>query len=317
MIVIHTTPVFKYKNSIMHLCDGSFSFNDKISSCFKALIRNSSSAEQKPEHVFPDCTNNHLWNNNFSVALLVRSDNRFFSRLVKKLYEACLSSTELAYDIMLFINATYSYIMNTFSAEDIVRTIPDFSDENAHDWIKFGHYKKIVNINDTPYEFQLQRIYSKSLHKTHAVFPLGIIPFMRENLFDILLYLHQIFHGDSSLEDFHGRLRALLEYLYATPKINKMSDNLLSNLICSFIADHFKDFYQNSFMTVTKGLTKDCVKNSFLRDDVACPLPTWEKCESALTVLNFFVKKRETAKKQEKYQGGGIKHVKYHKEGGY
>ena len=76
-----------------------------------------------------------------------------------------------------------------------------------------------------------------------------------------------------------------------------MSDNFLSNLICSFIADHFKDFYQNSFMTVTKGLTKDCVKNSFLRDDVACPLPTWEKCESALTVLNFFVKKRETAKK--------------------
>lgn len=266
-------------------------------SIFKKFIVNSESQSQKNEKDFleykPDC----LWNNSLSASTLAGSDDWYFSKLLNDLYGSTLSSAELSYDIMLFINAAYSYIVTSLSAEDIVRTIPDLSDEDADDWVKYGHYKKTVYINETPYEFDIQRIYSRTAGRTHAIFPLGIIPFMRENLFDIYLYLRQISRERKPLEAFHGRLKTLLKYLLGTlgEASANTSDHDLSELICSFIADHFAAFYQNTYMTERIGLTGKRVRSGFLHDACVQLSPTWESCSSLMTVLNFFIKKQETA----------------------
>ena len=77
MIVIHSSPVFKYQRSIIHSDQRSiihsddlpFSFSDIILLDFRAFIRNSSSAALKPNHTFLNHKPDRLWNNAFSAEL--------------------------------------------------------------------------------------------------------------------------------------------------------------------------------------------------------------------------------------------------------
>lgn len=160
MIVIHESPVFKCKSISRLLAKNAHRSEDRIKSnvmsIFIRSIRNQSSADCGSDDSFLSYSSERLWNNRLSADLLAHSDGSFFSGLAEKLYSTKLSSTELAYDIMLFINAAYSYILASFSAEDIAEMTPGLSDEGASDWIKYGHYKKTVNIVDTPYAFQVQ-----------------------------------------------------------------------------------------------------------------------------------------------------------------
>ena len=69
MIVILSSPVFKYQRSIIHSDDLPFSFSDIILLDFRAFIRNSSSAALKPNHTFLNHKPDRLWNNAFSAEL--------------------------------------------------------------------------------------------------------------------------------------------------------------------------------------------------------------------------------------------------------
>lgn len=115
-----------------------------------------------------------------SVTLNCSDCNRLFAFSVSKIIDHIISrfpdadGKTIEEEASIELQKEYDHFIDRLDFNSI---LPQ-PDGRSDDWIRYGHYTKIIRCDDYKLKIKIQRIMQKSEHKSHSVFLSPILPFI-------------------------------------------------------------------------------------------------------------------------------------------